>query len=407
MIVMHRCWGPSHGRLEEQELLSAFLTLETPLVMVLAAMDAYGLAFDATVCAQYQAAIEARLEALQQQAYDLAGRPFALSNPRDVAHILYDVLGLQAEPSAAPARRLLGPSGRRAVSSRPAAATSKAVLTRLADQHALPGVVLEWRSLSKMLVSVIFQLRKICRPGPGPGLDPNNLRLYASSNTHTATGRIAVREPNLQNLPKVFELPCPDGVVRVVLRNTVVAGPGCVLVSADYCQLEMRILAHLSGDPGLLHVLRGADDVFTTITSEWLGVPASAITPGQRQATKAVCYGIVYGMGPATMARGSGCSASAATAAIASFKRKFAGLAAYLQATVVDCRRLGYVCTLAGRRRWLPDINSRDAARSSAAERRAVNTTVQVTVAAHAMTSHHIPPSPGNSESINPSHSIA
>ena len=188
--------------------------------------------------------------------------------------------------------------------------TKKDVLQQL--HHPIAKILLEWRKLSSMLVKAVFAMKQMEHPIGG-----GQFRIFVSCNTFTSTGRIAIRDPNLQNLPKSFmvEMKSRD-IVNVALRNSIKAGPGMVLLSIDYCQLEMRILAHLSNDPFLLQVLNGRHDVFKLLASQWLGKEVFSangevdqqatidnISEKERQATKAICYGIVYGMGPVKLAQ--------------------------------------------------------------------------------------------------------
>ena len=454
--------------------MEAFTRTEMAIMPVLVAMETLGVGLDSGVCEAYREVVESRLEWLQQQCYQLAGQEFALTNPKDVSRILFDVLKLQhptleglstanagsygsnngagghggGKGALSAGRKMLGPSARRSARSRPVLSTNKAVLEQLAETHVLPRWILEWRVLSKMLVGVIFQLKKVERAVPG------GFRLFVSSNTFTATGRIALHDPNLQNLPKSFsflvhkrvaaayqnlfhapitskvenkgglqeklvskeiddrkrdreegtartigavaargmdrngkrqenfavcDIQSEDDMVNVCikLRDTIVADRGKVLLSADYCQLEMRILAHLSQDPALIRVLNSDSDVFDMIAREWLTVSLDKVSPQQRKHSKAMCYGIVYGMGPHKLSRDLHVTIDEATAMIALFRSKFSVLTQYIQQTIAQCRSCGYVCTIAGRRRYLGGITSKDSGKASAAERQAVNTTIQ------------------------------
>ena len=355
-------------RLKEKELFGPFQDIEMAIIPVLGLIEVTGLGFDSAVCTRFNASIEARMALLQEKAYDLAGREFSLTNPQSVSHVLFEVLKLphpseSAGAGAGQARKILGSSGRRPVRNRQALSTSKAVLLQL--NHPIANLVLEWRKLARLQTTVIFQLKRIerlCSDG--------SYRLFISCNTFTATGRIAVHDPNLQNLPKTFTMIVPvdkafgslllsapihprEVEIRVALRDTIAASSGMVLLSADYCQLEMRILAHLSQDPGLLRVLNGHNDVFRMIASEWLEVPVAQVTPRDRQNTKTVCYGIVYGMGPGKLAMDSNICIEEATALIASFRRKFPTMTQYINQTTTDCRVHGYVLTMS-KRRYVP-----------------------------------------------------
>jgi DNA polymerase theta len=292
------------------------------------------------------------------------------------------------------ARRLVGATTVKTKKASPS--TNKAVLQQLSTLHPLPGVILEWRSLSRLQTTVIFQLKKIERRDRTTGRS----RLHVQSNPFTSTGRVSIHDPNLQNLPKTFPFELPMAVVRDVgedalqqlhvlgrdarvlrlelsVRDMLCAEPGHILAGFDYCQLEMRLLAHLSQDPTLLRALNGDIDVFAALTSDWLGLPVSAVTPDQRQSTKAICYGIVYGMGAQRLAAQRGISADEASKTIASFKRRFEHLTEFIQHTVRECRSNGCVRTIAGRRRLLHAIGSKDACKVAAAERKAINTTIQ------------------------------
>lgn len=291
--------------------------------------------------------------------------------------------------------------------------TSKDVLEKLQKLHPLPGLILEWRRISSALTKVVFPLQK--EKVHIPHLDM--YRIFCECQFHTATGRVSLSEPNLQNVPKDFEISLPD----VIGESPPVTGPGQagtgrggksklrdftggprrevagiggetwavsmrhafipfkdgVMLAADYSQLELRMIAHLSGDAKLMRILNQDGDVFKMIAAQWKSVSVEHVTPQQRQQAKQVCYGMVYGIGPKALGEQLEVEDNDAAVFIETFKSRYPGMRTFLRKTVETCREKGYVETLLGRRRYLPAIKDTNPHARAHAERQAVNTTVQ------------------------------
>lgn len=238
--------------------------------------------------------------------------------------------------------------------------------------HPLPEIILQWRKLNSIVTKTLYPL---LAPGQTSG------RLFISSVIHTATGRISMHEPNLQNVPRDFEIVIdkkkPGVSTSVSMRLAFVPGRGKVFVSADYCQLELRILAHLAKDSVLCSNLNSSSDVFCTIAATWNQVAESDVTTEQRQWAKQVCYGMIYGMGAKALGEQLEVEEEDAAVFMDSFKNAYPGVKQFLLDTVMQCRKKGYVETLFGRRRYLATICSSNAAVRAQAERQAINSTVQ------------------------------
>ena len=212
------------------------------------------------------------------------------------------------------------------------------------------------------------------------------VRIYATCHTHTATGRVTVTKLNLQSVPRDYQLcyegdtsaPLPaDQHTCVSIRNMFVAAPGYVLLSADYSQLELRMMAHLSGDDSLQRALMGSQDVFKVMASDWLGVPLAQLTDQHRQQAKSICYGLMYGMGTKSFAAQLKISESEASDLVETFKNCYPGVKSFMSDTIEFCKRRGFVVTISGRKRFLPAIHSVDKSTQNQAERQAVNTVIQ------------------------------
>lgn len=288
--------------------------------------------------------------------------------------------------------------------------TTKDVLEKLRPLHPLPGLILEWRRITNALTKVVFPLQREKKHHSALSMD----RIYPIAQTHTATGRVNFTEPNIQNVPKDFEIhmatvvcesPPSQGSCRtatkkgkkrhsvvpsgaaagsgqgpafsVSMRHAFVPFSGGMILAADYSQLELRVLAHLSKDQRLLQVLNGGADVFRCIAAEWKNVDPDSVTDSLRQQAKQICYGIIYGMGAKSLGEQMGVEENDAACYIETFKSRYRGINAFLKETVKNCVKNGYVQTLMGRRRYLPGISNTNAHVKAHAERQAVNTTVQ------------------------------
>ncbi|XP_043217942.1 DNA polymerase theta-like [Amphibalanus amphitrite] len=370
-------------RLKQDGLWAAFTDVEMPLAAALAVLEQAGMPVDGARL-QAQVSLLQRLRAdLERQAHRLAGRRVSLASAADVGRLLFCELGLPAEPVELPgqdpgtdiqepalSRRRRSGRGPRTRRGRPLP-TNREALLRIRHLHPVIDLVIEWRKLTHVLTMIAQPLQ---REAECTGTDGSRRVVRGRWFTHTATGRVTMHEPSLQTVPRDFSL---TGGRSVSLRSAFVAPPGWTLVSADYCQLELRLLAHLSGESRLQRLFDRHGDPFRLIAAAWTGVNSEQVTDEQRQHTKALCYGIIYGMGERSLAAQMAVSEERAGQLQDTFHRQFPGIRPFLSRVVADCVRQGYVTTLAGRRRYLPDITSGSPAARGAAERQAVNTTVQ------------------------------
>jgi DNA polymerase-1 len=293
-----------------------------------------------------------RLEEIRETCFRLAGHEFNLNSPRQLGQVLFDELGLKQVKKT---------------KKKTAYSTDVSVLTILAAEHPLPAEVLEHRKLTKLKSTYIDVLPGLAHPGDG--------RVHTSFNQAvTATDRLSSSDPNLQNIPVRTEL-------GERIRACSVPGPGMVMISADYSQVELRVLAHLSQDPLLLDDLRQGLDVHTQTAARLFDVMPGLVTKEMRARAKTVNFGVLYGMSAFRLAREQGVSRREAQDIIERYLGRYAGVAAFQQANLSQARELGYVTTLLGRRRYLPAINARDRTARQAAERMALNTPIQGTAA--------------------------
>ncbi|XP_041351343.1 DNA polymerase theta-like [Gigantopelta aegis] len=410
-------------KLKEKSLFSAFSSVEMPAVIIMARMDLNGFGFSETECESQKNVMLAKMSALEEQAYQTAGHPFSLSSTEDVSQVLYTELQLpiNGDPKAVPPLlRTLGPNRRGVGSNRgkqkTSLSTSKDVLEKLKLFHPLPGVILEWRRITNALTKHVFPLQKekmFC-----PKLDM--YRIFSECQFHTATGRVSMSEPNLQNVPKDFQITLPDVIgdsptgngmaashrntrkssrlrqefaagrqvsrvtenstapsVAVSMRHAFIPFKGGVIVAADYSQLELRIIAHLSQDRKLISILNNDGDVFKMIAAQWKRTTVEEITAEYRQQAKQICYGMLYGIGPKALGEQIEVDENEAAVFMETFKSRYPGLRTYLRTVVDFCREKGYVETIMGRRRYLSTIKDTNPHARAQAERQAVNTTVQ------------------------------
>lgn len=337
-------------RLQEEGLARLFHEVEIPLIEVLLEMEFQGIRIDTAFFESLAQEFRAALAALEEQIHELAGGSFNVNSPRQLAKVLFEHLKL--------------PLSKRTKTGH---ATDVTVLTRLATEHPLPQLVLEYRSLAKLLTTYVETLPRLVHPQTG--------RIHTSFNqTITATGRLSSSDPNLQNIP----IRTPEGRK---IREGFLPEEGMLLVSADYSQIELRILAHVSGDPKLLEAYERDEDVHALTASRIFGCDPSAITPDMRRQAKVINFGVIYGMGPYGLAEELGISRSVAQAFIEQYFAHYEGVRAWREACLDQCRKNGFVTTLLNRRRPLPEIVSRDPAMRALAERTAINTPIQGTAA--------------------------
>ncbi len=337
--------------LVEKKVQPLYDTIEMPLVPVLARMEMQGVGIDLPYLRELSGEYGMRLSAIEAELFEMAGERFNINSPRQIGELLFDRLGLPA-----PKRTKTG-----------AHATGVEVLEKLAENYPIARRILDYRELQKLLSTYIDALPAEIVPETG--------RVHTCFNqTIAATGRLSSTEPNLQNIPVRTE----DGKR---IRNAFVAREGSVLVSADYSQIELRLLAHLSGDPFLKKAFAEDKDIHTQTASAIYGIFPEMVTPEMRRAAKTINFGLMYGMGPLNLSRQIGVTFTEARSFIEAYFRQFPTVKRYMEASVESARRLGYAETMLGRRRYLPDINASNRIVREAAERTAVNTPVQGTAA--------------------------
>ena len=355
-------------RIESEYLLPQFDDIEMKLIPILARLELTGILFDRVKCEQIRTVLLNRLDEIENRAYLLAGRSFQITNNQDVYKVFFQELKL--------VHPLAGMQGEKQCLTSVRKDVLETVLSTTKDPkfQELVNLLLEFRKINRILTKDIAQLHR----SGGIKLDSltkqDDIRLHVSCNTHTCTGRIAINQPNLQSLPKQFAL----GEGNICIRNTIKAEDGFVLVSADYRQIELRIIAHLAKDEQLISILNGGGDVFCMIASQMNNISKEMVSAEQRQSAKSVCYGILYGMGAETLAIKNNYPKDQAEQLIKQFRSFFKTTSTYIAQIEMDAKKNGFVTTISGRKRYLKGINSLSAEKNSAAARQATNTTVQV-----------------------------
>ncbi|HXX83884.1 MAG TPA: DNA polymerase I [Casimicrobiaceae bacterium] len=341
-----------HPRIAADEQLDfVYSVIEIPTSEVLFRMERAGVLIDAGLLGTQGRNLGERIGALEQQAFQAAGQPFNLSSPKQLGEILFERMKL--------------PVVRKTATGQPS--TDEDVLQQLASDYPLPKLLLEHRALSKLKSTYTDKLPQMVNQRTG--------RVHTSFGQATAvTGRLASTDPNLQNIP-----------VRTAegrrIREAFIAPSGHLLVSADYSQIELRIMAHLSGDASLLHAFAEGADIHRATAADIFGVAIDQVTPEQRRYIKAVNFGLIYGMSAFGLAAQLGIERAAAQQFIDKYFARYPGVAEYMQRTRALARAQGYVETVFGRRLWLPDINAGGGPRRQAAERAAINAPMQGTAA--------------------------
>ena len=325
--------------------------IEMPSSACLFTIERNGVLIDAEMLRAQSNEIGLKLIALENQAYELAGQPFNLASPKQLQEILFDKLGIK------PTKKT--PSG--------APSTDEDVLQELALDHPLPKVLLEYRGLAKLKSTYTDKLPKMINPQTG--------RVHTSYNQAVAiTGRLASSDPNLQNIP-----------VRSAegrrIREAFIAPQGSHIVSADYSQIELRIMAHLSQDAGMLQAFANNEDIHRHTAAEVFGVEREAVDSEQRRYAKVINFGLIYGMSAFGLAQNLNIERSAAASYIERYFARYPGVKAYMQNTREEAKQKGYVETYFGRRLWVPEINSANGMRRAGAERAAINAPMQGTAA--------------------------
>ncbi|MGC9022052.1 MAG: DNA polymerase I, partial [Dissulfurimicrobium sp.] len=338
--------------LKEADLWGLFTTLEVPLIRVLADMERSGVLVDKDGLDRLSFEFEQRIEIVEQEIYALAGGPFNINSTKQLSELLFERLDL---PQLKKTRKKTGYS------------TDVEVLTELANHHELPQKILIYRNLVKLKSTYVDGLKKVINPKTG--------RVHTSFNqTVTATGRLSSSDPNLQNIPVRTE----EGRR---IRAVFIAKPGHLLLSADYSQIDLRVLAHYCRDDALIHAFKKDEDIHTRTAAEVYDIMPEFVTPEMRRVAKTVNFGIIYGMSAYGLARGLGIERRQAQEFIDRYFKRYPGVKRYMEDIVKEAREKGYVTTLLGRRRYIYDINNSNRATREAAERIAINTPIQGTAA--------------------------
>ena len=341
------------GRLEKTPSVQPVLAdIEIPLVPVLAKIERQGALVDAALLGIQSQELGVKMAQLEREAFEIAGEKFNLGSPKQLGVILYDKLGMPVLSKTAKGQ----------------ASTAEAVLAELAEQdYPLPRVLMQYRSLSKLKSTYTDRLPEQINPRTG--------RIHTSyQQAVAATGRLSSSDPNLQNIP-----------IRTAegrrIRQAFVASPGYRLLAADYSQIELRIMAHLAKDEGLLHAFRNDLDVHRATAAEVFGVDLAAVTNDQRRSAKAINFGLIYGMSAFGLAKQIGVDRRQSQDYIDRYFARYPGVLAYMERTRAQAAEQGFVETLFGRRLYLPDINAKNQALRKGAERTAINAPMQGTAA--------------------------
>ena len=344
----HHLWP----QLEKVPSLSALYTeIEVPLVAVLSRLERNGVLVDAAMLRRQSEELAETMAQQQQRAHELAGQTFNLGSPKQIQEILYGKLGLPVNFKT--------PTGQ--------PSTGEEALQELADHHPLAALILEYRALSKLKSTYTDRLPEQINPDSG--------RVHTSYHQAVAaTGRLSSSDPNLQNIP----IRTPEGRR---IRQAFIAPPGYKIVAADYSQIELRIMAHLSGDERLLHAFASNTDIHTATAAEIFAVAPDAVSAEQRRNAKAINFGLIYGMSAFGLARQLGIDRNAAQQYIELYFARYPGAKHFMDRTRQQAREQGYVETLFGRRLYLTDINARQQQRRQYAERAAINAPMQGTAA--------------------------
>ncbi len=332
---------------QHTRLLNLYHQTELPLLSVLGKMEATGVLIDAQLLKQQSEELHQQLQQIEQQAFEIAGETFNMASPKQIQHILFDKMQIPVTSKT--------PKG--------APSTSESVLAELALDYPLPRLILEYRSLAKLKTTYTDKLPQL--------IDARTGRVHTSYNQAVAvTGRLSSTDPNLQNIP-----------VRTAegrrIRQAFIAEPGSLIVAADYSQIELRIMAHLSNDQGLLNAFSQGLDIHKATAAEVFSVPLDQVSKEQRRSAKAINFGLIYGMSAFGLAKQLDISRNQAQDYVDLYFSRYPGVKHYMQEMVELAKKQGYVETLFGRRLYLPEINARNGLRRKYAERTAINAPMQ------------------------------
>ncbi|MNR90420.1 DNA polymerase I [compost metagenome] len=336
---------------EDKGLTFVYEKIELPTSVVLQKIERNGVMIDPDLLAKQSNELGKRMLEIEQNAYELAEQPFNLNSPKQIGEIFFEKLKLpvvKKTPSGSPS-------------------TDEEVLQKLAEDYPLPKVLLEYRGLSKLKSTYTDKLPKM--------IDPTTGRVHTNyAQAVAVTGRLSSNDPNLQNIP------IRNAEGRRI-REAFIAAPGSVIVSADYSQIELRIMAHISGDENMLQAFADGEDIHRATAAEIFGIERSAVDSEQRRYAKVINFGLIYGMSAFGLAGNLGIERAAAQSYIEKYFYRFAGVKRYMDETRLEAKARGYVQTVFGRRLWLPEINSPNGPRRQGAERAAINAPMQGTAA--------------------------
>jgi len=335
----------------DPKLAHIYRDIELPTSVVLQKIERNGVLIDAALLALQSSELGARIMELEQKAYELAGGPFNLGSPKQIGEIFFGKLQLpviKKTPTGAPS-------------------TDEEVLQKLAEDFPLPKILLEYRGMSKLKSTYTDKLPKMVNRDTG--------RVHTNyAQAVAVTGRLSSNDPNLQNIP----IRTKEGRR---IREAFIAGPGNVIVSADYSQIELRIMAHISGDAAMLRAFADGEDIHRATAAEIFGVAPGEVQNEQRRYAKVINFGLIYGMSAFGLASNLGVERAAAQSYIDKYFARFSGVKQYMDDTRLQAKARGYVETVFGRRLWLPEINSPNGPRRQGAERAAINAPMQGTAA--------------------------
>ncbi len=335
----------------DADLWNLYNEVELPLVEVLREMEAAGVRINVDKLKQAESSLKEELSALEQRIYSLAGETFNINSPRQVGELLFEKLKLDAKAKKSKTGQY---------------STSEEVLVALKDKHEVVGAILEYRALSKLISTYISTL---------PSYIASDGKIHTTYNqTVTATGRLSSSNPNLQNLPIRSER-------GRFIREAVIPDEGCLFLSADYSQIELRLMAHFSQDEHMLAAFRSGQDIHAATAAKIYGVAIEQVTKDQRRKAKTANFGIIYGISAFGLAQQLDCSRTEAKQLIDDYFAAFPRVISYIESQKEIARQRGYAETLFGRKRYLPDITSQNATVRSFAERNAVNAPIQGTAA--------------------------
>ena len=335
--------------LKKQEMLSLYETIELPLCGVLYRMEKEGIAIDRQQLSQFGEMLSVRIDACESLIYGYAGEAFNINSTKQLGELLFEKLGLP------PIKK-----------TKTGYSTNADVLVKLKDRHPIIPAIMDYRMLTKLKSTYADGLLKV--------IDEDGRVRTTFQNLVTATGRLSSTEPNLQNIPVRTDL-------GAEIRKMFVPREGCVLVDADYSQIELRVLAHIADDAVMQQAFNDGMDIHTATAAQVFGVSPEEVTPLQRRNAKAVNFGIVYGISEFSLAEDIGVSRYVAKDYINSYLENYHGVRDYMKQVVIDARKNGYTCTLFGRRRYIPELTSSNFNVRQGAERIALNTPIQGTAA--------------------------